>query len=42
VLVNEDFEGTLAGLLAIVRSQRLRRVVQADRLADLIAALTAR
>ena len=42
VLVNEDFETTLAGLLAIVRSQRLRRVVQADRLADLIAALTAR
>jgi guanylate kinase len=42
VLVNEDFEATLGGLVAIVRSQRLRRVVQAERLADLIASLRAR
>jgi guanylate kinase len=42
VLVNEDFETTLAGLVAIVRSQRLRRVVQAERLAGLIASLRAR
>lgn len=42
VLVNEDFEATLAGLVAIVRSQRLRRVVQAERLAGLIASLRAR
>lgn len=42
VLVNEDFETTLAGLVAIVRSQRLRRVVQAERLAGLIGSLTAR
>lgn len=41
VLVNEDFEATLAGLVAIVRSQRLRRVVQAERLAGLIDSLTA-
>jgi guanylate kinase len=41
VLVNEDFEATLAGLVAIVRSQRLRRVVQSQKLAELIASLRA-
>lgn len=41
VIVNDVFEQALEGLLAIVRSQRLRHAAQRERLGPLLAQLTA-
>ncbi len=41
LIVNDDFDGALADLCAIVRARRLRRETQAGRLADVLEALLA-